>query len=136
MLSPGRDSIGNIEYIDRFEGNYAIVEFEGRKMKDILKSELASGAQEGDDIVLVNGKYQVDQDEMQRRKTEIAKLTENMWEWLAAPPALPRTDPHARHIPHKDRNKQKGEPLSSPFNILITDAAVNLRRLFMLYLKV
>lgn len=80
MLSPGRDSIGNIEYIDRFEGNYAIVEFEGRKMKDILKSELASGAQEGDDIVLVNGKYQVDQDEMQRRKTEIAKLTENMWE--------------------------------------------------------
>ena len=66
--------------IDRFEGDYAVVEFDGRKMKDIPKSELAPGSKEGDVIFLVNGKYQVDQAETQQRKTEIAKLTENMWE--------------------------------------------------------
>jgi len=66
--------------IDRFEGDYAVVEFEGRQMKDIPRSELTPGAKEGDVIFLVNGKYEVDQKETQNRKVEIAKLTENMWE--------------------------------------------------------
>ena len=66
--------------IDRFEGNYAVVEFDGRQMKDIHRSELASGAVEGDVIVLVDGKYHVDEEETIQRKAEIAKLTENMWE--------------------------------------------------------
>lgn len=65
--------------IDRFEGDYAVVEFDGRQMKDIPKSELALEAKEGDVIVLFKGKYHVDQDETQRRKAQIAKLTENMW---------------------------------------------------------
>ncbi|EGW39073.1 DUF3006 domain-containing protein [Desulfosporosinus sp. OT] len=66
--------------IDRFEGDYAVVEFDGRQMKDIPKSKIAIGAKAGDVIVLVDGKYQVDQVETQRRKAEITKLTENMWE--------------------------------------------------------
>lgn len=66
--------------IDRFEGDFAVVELEGRQMKDIPKRDLAHGAKEGDVIFLVNGKYQVDQAETQQRKAEIAKLTENMWE--------------------------------------------------------
>lgn len=65
--------------IDRFEGDYAVVEFEGRQMKDIPKKQVALEAKEGDVIVLVDGKYQVDQEETQRRKAEIAKLTEDMW---------------------------------------------------------
>lgn len=66
--------------IDRFEGNYAVVEFDGRQMKDIPKSELTPKAKEGDVVVLVGGKYVVDEEETHRRKVEIAKLTESMWE--------------------------------------------------------
>lgn len=66
--------------IDRFEGDYAVVEFDGRLMVDIPKEQLPTDAKEGDVIVLVDGKYQVDAGETQRRKIEIAKLTENMWE--------------------------------------------------------
>jgi Protein of unknown function (DUF3006). len=66
--------------IDRFEGDYAFVEFDGREIKDIPRSDIAPGAKEGDVIVLVGGKYRVDQAETQRRKAEIAKMTENMWE--------------------------------------------------------
>jgi Protein of unknown function (DUF3006). len=65
--------------IDRFEGDYVIVEFEGRKMKDISKNLVVPEAKEGDVIVLVDGKYQVDHEETQKRKAEIAKLTEDMW---------------------------------------------------------
>ena len=66
--------------IDRFEADYAVVEFDGRQMKDIPKSDLVPGAKEGDVIVLVDGKYQVDREETQRRKVQIAELTENIWE--------------------------------------------------------
>lgn len=66
--------------IDRFEGDFAVVEFEGRQMKDVPKEELYPEAREGDVILLVNGQYQVDQKETQKRKVEIAKLTETMWE--------------------------------------------------------
>jgi Protein of unknown function (DUF3006). len=66
--------------IDRFEGDYAVVEFEEKKMKDIPRSELTADAKEGDVIVLVGGRYRVDTEETQRRKAEITKLTENMWE--------------------------------------------------------
>jgi hypothetical protein len=65
--------------IDRFEGDYAVVEFEGRKMQDILRKEIVPEAKEGDVIVLVNGKYQIDREETQRRKAEIAKLTKDIW---------------------------------------------------------
>lgn len=65
--------------IDRFEGDYAVVEFDGRQMKDIPRSELTPEAKEGDVIVLINGKYLVDAEETQRRRAEIAKLTEDMW---------------------------------------------------------
>lgn len=65
--------------IDRFEGDYAVVEIDGRQMKDIPKRDISSEAKEGDVIVLVGEKYHVDAEETQRRKSEIAKLTKNMW---------------------------------------------------------
>jgi len=66
--------------IDRFEGDYAVVEFDGRQMKDIPRSELEHGAKENDVILFLNGKYHVDAEETLRRKAEIAKLTETIWE--------------------------------------------------------
>lgn len=66
--------------IDRFEGDYAVVEFEGKEMKNVPKNELPVEIKEGDVIVLINGKYQVNQEETLKRKMDIKKLTENMWE--------------------------------------------------------
>lgn len=66
--------------IDRFAGDYAVVEFEGRKIMNILRSELVPEAKEGDVIYQTNGKYQVDLEETKKRKDDIAKLMENMWE--------------------------------------------------------
>lgn len=66
--------------IDRFEGDYAVVELEGRVTKDISKSELPPEAREGDVVCLFEGQYLIDQEETQRRKSETAKLMENMWE--------------------------------------------------------
>jgi len=66
--------------IDRFEGDFAVVEFEGRVMKDIPRSNMVSEVKEGDVIFLVDGIYYVDVEETLGRKNEIAKLMENMWE--------------------------------------------------------
>ena len=64
--------------IDRFEGDYAVVEFD-KKMIDIPRKQVSPEAKEGDVIVLVNNMYQIDQAETQRRKAAIAKLTDKMW---------------------------------------------------------
>ena len=36
--------------IDRFEGDYAVVEFEGRRMVEIHKKDLPAGLKEGDAV--------------------------------------------------------------------------------------
>ena len=47
--------------IDRFEGEYAVVETEDG-MININRSFLPAGAREGDSIVCENGKYSVDKE--------------------------------------------------------------------------
>lgn len=66
--------------IDRFEGDYAVVEFENKIMKDIEKKHLPSEAKEGDVIIFTGQKYIIDIKETIDRKNEIKKLTENLWE--------------------------------------------------------
>lgn len=66
--------------IDRFEGDFAVVEFDGRTMKDIPRATVDPLAKEGDVIVLIDGQYKVDTKKTAKRKAEIEKLTENLWE--------------------------------------------------------
>ncbi|SKC86996.1 DUF3006 domain-containing protein [Maledivibacter halophilus] len=66
--------------IDRFEGDYAVCEKEDRIMIDIEKSKLPSDAKEGDVIVLIDGKYSIDLEETNKRKKEIEKLIDDLWE--------------------------------------------------------
>lgn len=66
--------------IDRFEGDYAVCEKEDRIMIDIEKSKLPSYAKEGDVIVLIDGKYSIDLEETNKRKKEIKKLMDDLWE--------------------------------------------------------
>ena len=61
--------------IDRFEGNYAVVELENREMADLHKVLVPLDAKEGDILEI-----RIDLDETKSRKERIKKMTEGLWE--------------------------------------------------------
>jgi len=66
--------------IDRFEGIYAVCEKEDKTMMDILKINLPSKAKEGDVLIFENNMIFIDVEETEKRRSEIEKLTEDLWE--------------------------------------------------------
>ena len=66
--------------IDRFEGDYAVVEFTGRRMVEIHKKDLPAGLKEGDAIRGADGAYVFDEVETERIKKETKKMFDKMWE--------------------------------------------------------
>jgi hypothetical protein len=66
--------------IDRFEGEFAILEWEGRNIENIAKELLPSTAKEGDIIEFENGGYKVNLVETMKRKKELKQLSEGLWE--------------------------------------------------------
>ena len=60
--------------IDRYEGNFAIVELADRSTASLPKSVLPPHAMEGDVI-----KIEVDSDETSKRKATAKKLMEELW---------------------------------------------------------
>ncbi|WP_242851750.1 DUF3006 domain-containing protein [Caloranaerobacter sp. TR13] len=66
--------------IDRFEGKYAIVELENLKIINILKDKLPQNAKEGDVVVIKDNEYYIDIEETQRRKEQIEKVFEDLFE--------------------------------------------------------
>lgn len=66
--------------IDRFEGDYAVVEFEGRQMKDILKRDLPVGLKEGDVIRSINGAYVFDETATESIKKQKETIFNKLWE--------------------------------------------------------
>lgn len=66
--------------IDRFEGDYAVVEWNGSEMKDIPRSLLPKECKEGDVIEIVDGKYVLNSNERVRLKKEIDDLAKDLWE--------------------------------------------------------
>lgn len=66
--------------IDRFEGEYAVVEFEGRQMKDIPRRDLPAGLKEGDVIQGTDGIYVFNERETERIKKETKTLFDKLWE--------------------------------------------------------
>ena len=65
--------------IDRFEGNYAVVELQGGKTINIDKRQLPIGVEEGM-VINISESITIDNDETKRRKKEIEKLTEGLWD--------------------------------------------------------
>lgn len=65
--------------IDRFEGDYVVCEKEDRTMVDIKKADLPSEAKEGDVLNIEGDTIVIDLEETVKRKSEIEKLTENLW---------------------------------------------------------
>jgi len=65
--------------IDRFEGDYAVVEFDGQT-EDILKSQLPEDAKIGDTLVFDKNKITVDKNDTETRKEEIQDLMDELFE--------------------------------------------------------
>lgn len=65
--------------IDRFEGNFAVVEFEDRT-EDIPKEILPEDCRVGDVVSFIDNKITVDKAETLKRKEEIDDLINELFE--------------------------------------------------------
>ncbi|KUO66097.1 MAG: hypothetical protein APF84_12305 [Gracilibacter sp. BRH_c7a] len=66
--------------ITRLEGDVAVVELEGKIMKNIYLSVLPHAVQDGDAIEFVHGKWRHNHDETQRLKAQAAKKIDELSE--------------------------------------------------------
>lgn len=66
--------------IDRFEGDYAVIETEEKLMKKIMRAEVPSEAREGDVLISKDHKWTIDPEATQKRKEHIAALAAELWE--------------------------------------------------------
>jgi len=67
------------EIIDRFVDYYAVVEFSGRRMVEIHKTDLPAGLKEGDAIRSKEGAYVFDKLETERIKKETKAMLDKLW---------------------------------------------------------
>lgn len=65
--------------IDRFEGRYAVVEIDG-VMKNIRRQSIPPEAREGDVLVLVRRRWQVDREATAKLRQEVERLADEVWE--------------------------------------------------------
>ena len=65
--------------IDRFEGDFAVLEKESGGTIDVSKKDIPD-AKEGDVLILENGIYKVSLEETQRRKELIAEKLRKLFE--------------------------------------------------------
>ncbi len=65
--------------IDRFEGEYAVIEI-GNETKDILKSSLPKQAKVGDVIYFNGDQIVVDKEETEKLRKEIEDLMDEVWD--------------------------------------------------------
>lgn len=65
--------------IDRFEGNYAVLEMEDGTMADIKRNMIQGKAKEGDVLCLIEGRFIIDREETLRRKKEIKEISDGLW---------------------------------------------------------
>ncbi|NMA83988.1 MAG: DUF3006 domain-containing protein [Epulopiscium sp.] len=67
--------------VDRFEGDYVILEIEGER-KEILRCEIPKEVKEGDVLLERDGQYQYDEEETLKRRQYIESLTQDLWKNL------------------------------------------------------
>lgn len=65
--------------VDRFEGEYAVIEVDG-KTRDIKRNLIADSVRVSDVVILKNGNWERDSDETDKRKKEVKKLMDSVWE--------------------------------------------------------
>lgn len=65
--------------VDRIEENTAVIE-DGESRFEVPAEALANDVKEGDAVFLENGVYRKDAEATEKRKQEIIKLQDNLWE--------------------------------------------------------
>lgn len=65
--------------IDRFEGEYAVVEVEGTT-KDILREHFPKNAKPGDVVIIEESKITIVKDQTKKLRKEIEDLMNEVWE--------------------------------------------------------
>ncbi|MBF8417477.1 DUF3006 domain-containing protein [Heyndrickxia coagulans] len=66
--------------VDRIEGEFAVCEKDDRTTVDIRLSELPSGVQAGDVIIVEDGIPRIDRQLAKERKAQIKKLADELFE--------------------------------------------------------
>lgn len=69
-----------IVIIDRFEGSYAVCEKNDATMINIEKRLIPEEAKEGNVLIIQGEDITIDYDKTQKLKSDIKKLTEDLWE--------------------------------------------------------
>jgi transcription elongation factor len=64
--------------IDRFEGEFAVVELENMKMLNIEKNKLPKEVKEGY-VINIENEITIDYIETDKRKNKIEELTKDLW---------------------------------------------------------
>lgn len=65
--------------VDRIENGFAVIETDDGHI-EVSSSSLADGVKEGDAVFLENGVYRKDVEATEKRKQEIIKLQNSLWE--------------------------------------------------------
>ncbi len=66
--------------IERFEGDFAVVEKPDRTMMNIKRTKLPVSAKEGDVLIMEGENIKIDTSETNSRKTQINNLMKDLWE--------------------------------------------------------
>ena len=66
--------------IDRFEGNFAVVELDNRSIINIDKEAIPCDAKEGDVLDILKDSIIINKTETLKRKEEIETLVKGLWE--------------------------------------------------------
>lgn len=66
--------------IDRFEGKIAVVEIDGKEMKDYPKSKLPKGAKVGDMLIINGDQISISQEGTEKLQKDIDDLMEELFE--------------------------------------------------------
>ncbi|MEK3698226.1 DUF3006 domain-containing protein [Paenibacillus sp. FSL R10-2199] len=64
--------------IDRFEGGYAVIEFDG-KTEDVLRSELPAEVKAGDTLIFKDEEVIIDTEDTASRKERIDNLIDELF---------------------------------------------------------
>ncbi|MFC5529751.1 DUF3006 domain-containing protein [Cohnella yongneupensis] len=68
-------------FIDRFEGELAVIEFEGGQFREVRRDELPAGASAGDAVIVQNdGRLSLDPEATAARKREVQRLMDELFE--------------------------------------------------------
>ena len=68
-----------IYIVDRFEGNYIILETPSGDMMDVKKDNVIGKVNEGDCLIYKNNHFLLDEEKTNMRKQEIAEKMKGMW---------------------------------------------------------